>query len=122
MMSHLTDRVGAFLEDIRLIDPVRHQLIEAIMQQIAQLDPAITSEVKYGGLLFSKGHAFCGIFSYSQHVSLEFGEGAQLTDTHLALEGGGKQRRHIKLRSQDDIAKKQISFYLKLAYQLALQP
>ncbi|MDR2154724.1 MAG: DUF1801 domain-containing protein [Burkholderiaceae bacterium] len=68
------------------------------------LSPAITEEVKYGGLLFSAAHPFCGVFAYARHVSLEFGNGASLPDKYKALEGAGKLRRHIKLTSPRDIA------------------
>jgi hypothetical protein len=77
----------------------------------------VSEEVKYGGLLFSQGAPFCGVFSYTRHVSLEFGEGASLPDPHQVLEGAGKLRRHIKLGSLQDISDKHVGEYLVLALQ-----
>lgn len=119
----MTDhRVSQLLDDIRLLDEQRHQLVLALRQAVLDLDPAITEEVKYGGVLFSAAKPFCGIFSYSKHVSLEFGDGAALPDPHGVLEGEGKLRRHIKLFSVQDISKKQVREYLGLALSALAKP
>ena len=47
-----------------------------------------------------------GIYSYKDHVSLEFSNGARLDDRNGVLEGSGKLRRHVKLYNKDDIEKK----------------
>lgn len=83
------------------------------------VDPSVTEEVKYGGLLFSAGPPFCGIFSYARHVSLEFGRGNELADPHKVLEGEGKMRRHIKLESGDDLFKKNVREYVVAAFATA---
>lgn len=116
------NKIKALLDDIRFTDPERYRLVEEVRALVLKLDDSVTEELKYGGLLYSTGKAFCGIFSYSQHVSLEFGEGAQLGDMYQVLEGIGKHRRHIKLRSPDDLANKRVSHYLGLVYQRANQP
>lgn len=77
----------------------------------------VSEEVKYGGFLFSSNEPFCGIFSYTKHVSLEFSAGASLPDTFKVLEGEGKFRRHIKLSSADDISGKHVRDYLILAFE-----
>ncbi|MFZ2266819.1 MAG: DUF1801 domain-containing protein [Azonexus sp.] len=114
-----TDRLTRLLEDIRLLDEERYQLVQALRQTILGLDTGVSEEVKYGGLLFSAGQPFCGIFSYARHVSLEFGQGASLADPYGVLEGEGKFRRHIKLISIDDIAAKHVPSYLEQAFKAA---
>ena len=47
-----------------------------------------------------------GIYSYTDHVSLELTQGRLLDDPDNVLEGAGKTRRHIKLRALEDIANK----------------
>jgi len=79
------------------------------------LDPGVSEEVKYGGLLFSAGKPVCGVFAYAKHVSVEFGDGAMLPDEHKVLEGEGKLRRHIKLSTMGDIDQKHVAHYLTLA-------
>ncbi|WP_373974041.1 DUF1801 domain-containing protein [Chitinibacter sp. SCUT-21] len=116
-------KVRAFLDDIALINPERHQLISAIHALILGLDAGVSEEIKYGGILFSAGGSaksaaqpFCGIFSYTAHVSVEFSHGAQLRDEFAVLEGAGKFRRHIKLTSEQDIERKQLPTYLAQAF------
>ncbi|MBA3595351.1 MAG: DUF1801 domain-containing protein [Polaromonas sp.] len=65
---------------------------------------------------------FCGIFSYTKHVSLEFSEGAALPDKFKVLEGEGKFRRHIKLSSIEDVSEKYVREYLVLALRASLKP
>ena len=114
------DRIARLLEDIRLLDQTRFEIVQSLRAMILGLAPSITEEVKYGGILFSDGKPFCGVFSYSRHVSLEFGAGASLTDPHSVLEGAGKLRRHIKLESVQDIDGKHVRAYLAIAHEAAL--
>lgn len=109
------ERISKLLEDIRLLDPERFELVQALREIILGLDSSITEEVKYGGLLFSAEKPFCGIFSYTKHVSLEFGAGATLPDKFKVLEGEGKLRRHIKLSSAQEIYGKHVRDYLVLS-------
>ena len=109
------ERVEHFLEDLRLAGEDRFQLVSRLRALILSVDPKITEEIKYGGILFSAGPPFCGVFSYAKHVSLEFGRGAELPDRHRVLEGEGKLRRHIKLASGQDLFRKNVREYVSLA-------
>ncbi len=73
--------------------------------------------MKYGGILFSNGEAFCGVYSYAAHISLEFGKGAEFPDAHKVLEGKGKGRRHIKITSIEDVKAKHVKHYIGVALQ-----
>lgn len=117
-----TPRITQLLEDIRSLDEDRYALVQALRGHILDLGPSVSEEVKYGGLLFSAVTPFCGVFSYTQHVSLEFGAGASLPDPHQVLEGAGKLRRHIKLTSLQDISGKHVQAYLALALQALAKP
>ncbi|MBK9235067.1 MAG: DUF1801 domain-containing protein [Rhodoferax sp.] len=117
-----TPRVTQLLEDIRALDQDRHALVQALRKHILDLGPSVSEEVKYGGLLFSAGTPFCGVFAYAKHVSLEFGAGASLPDPHQVLEGAGKLRRHIKLTTLRDISDKRVQAYLALALQASAKP
>jgi hypothetical protein len=109
------DRIANFLDDLRLVSEDRHDLIFRVRKIILEADDTISEEVKYGGIIFTAGSPFCGLFSYTNHVSLEFGRGAELPDPHDVLEGSGKNRRHIKLVTQPEIFKKNIREYVQLA-------
>ena len=77
--------------------------------------PAITEEVKYGGILFASRTGFCGVFVYTNHVTLEFGDGSTLPDPHGVLAGKGKLRRHIRIDSEHDLEAKKVGDYINAA-------
>ena len=116
------DRISKLLEDIRLLNQAQFELVQSLREIILGLAPSITEEVKYGGILFSEGPPFCGVFSYAKHVSLEFGAGASLPDKYQVLEGEGKLRRHIKLSSANDVSGKHVREYLALALKASSRP
>lgn len=112
-----SEKITKLLDDLQLYHPDLYLLVSLIRKMIYDLDPSISEEVKYGGILFSQGENFCGIFSYSKHVSIEFSAGASLVDQYNQLQGKGKFRRHIKLNSVQDLQSKHIENYLSLALQ-----
>ena len=114
-----TKSVQELLDDVRLLGDEQLTLVESVRKLVKKTIPSVTEEVKYGGILFASGVQFCGVFAYKQHVSVEFGSGAKITDTLGYLEGGGKGRRHIKLHSAKDIKAKELAHYLPLALEAA---
>lgn len=111
-------RIERLLEDVRHQSEVHYQLVQTVRELVMSLGDDVTEEVKYGGLLFSTKSHFAGVFAYARHVSVELSEGALLADPYEVLEGGGKHRRHIKLRSMADIEARQVGEYVRTAYVL----
>jgi len=112
--------ISALLEDIRLLSEEGHALVQAVRALVKQTFGTVGEEVKYGGILFAvDGVSFAGVFAYKQHVSVEFGQGAAITDPHGLLEGSGKGRRHLKLRVPNDVTDKHLDVYLNLALEAA---
>jgi hypothetical protein len=114
-----TKSVHSLLEDIRLVSETNHGIVEAVRTLIAKTFKGATEEVKYGGILFTSGVQFGGVFAYKEHVSFEFGSGAKINDPFGHLEGAGKGRRHLKLKSVEDIKSKKLAEYLPLALHAA---
>ncbi|GAD22765.1 DUF1801 domain-containing protein [Acidovorax sp. MR-S7] len=114
-----TKSVQELLDDLRLLGGEQLSWVESVRTLVKETIPSVTEEVKYGGILFSSGVQFCGVFAYRQHVSVEFGRGAKISDPFGHLEGCGKGRRHIKLRSANDIQAKELAHYLPLALEAA---
>lgn len=111
--------VQALLEDIRLLGEDKYKIVEAVRTLAAKSFNALTEEVKYGGILFCAEVQFGGVFAYREHVSFEFSHGAKIADPFGHLEGSGKGRRHIKLRTISDIKSKRLAQYLPLAHEAA---
>ena len=114
-----TTSVEQLLSDLALANPDRHALVLSVRAAIHAAVPQATERVMYGGIMVSAPTPFCGVFAYAEHVSLEFGRGCDLKDTHGVLEGQGKFRRHIKLRAGADIAGKHLADYVRQAAALA---
>ncbi len=111
--------VQALVEDIRLVSEANYDIVEAVRALVKRSFTSVAEEVKYGGILFSSQVQFCGVFSYKEHVSVEFGSGATIKDPYGFLEGSGKGRRHLKFISAQDIKNKQLAEYLALAHSAA---
>ena len=111
--------VDALVEDIRTLSEERHATVQAVRALVKKSIKPLAEEVKYGGILFSSGVPFGGVFAYKDHVTFEFGSGAAIIDEMGHLEGSGKHRRHIKLTSVAEITEKQLALYLPLALSAA---
>jgi hypothetical protein len=111
-----TRSVASLLDDMGLLGGDQRLIAEAVRALVHKTLPAVTEEVKYGGILFaSAGVQFGGVFAYKEHVTVEFSKGAAINDSRGFLEGAGKGRRHLKLRAVDDIKARQLAQYLPLA-------
>lgn len=113
--------VQALLEDIRLVSEQNYEIVEAVRALVKKSFETTSEEVKYGGILFTSGVQFGGVFSYKAHVTVEFGSGSKITDTFGFLEGTGKGRRHVKLMSVAQINDKKLAQYLSLALHASRQ-
>jgi hypothetical protein len=114
-----TKSVQNLIEDIRLLSEQNYEMVETIRTLVKKTFKPCEEEVKYGGILFSCGVQFCGVFAYKEHVTVEFGKGASIKDALGHLEGAGKGRRHLKLMSIEDIKNKKVAQYLPLALEAA---
>ena len=109
------ERIKALVEDLRMSHPDIYPIAEQARRLVHNILPQASERVIYGGFMFATEADVCGVFVYTGHASVEFGRGAELADPYGALEGKGKFRRHIKLRSADDIEGKHLSEYVALA-------
>jgi hypothetical protein len=110
------EKVDRLLSDLQLTNLSLYELVQAARSTIYKVVPKATERVMYGGYMFSGAAPFCGVFAYTEHVSVEFGRGCDLDDPHKVLEGTGKLRRHIKLASLSDITAKHLASYVDAAY------
>ena len=58
---------------------------------------------------------FCYITVQRDHINLGFNYGAELPDPERLLEGPGKQLRHVKIRSEEDLARPALRRHLETA-------
>ena len=89
----------------------------ALKALVADIAPQVRFVPKYGGEVMclepsSDTRFVGGMFTYKDHVSLEFSQGNSLLDPASHLEGKGKLRRHLKLHSLEDIERKSAKDFL----------
>ncbi|MBS1791115.1 MAG: DUF1801 domain-containing protein [Acidobacteria bacterium] len=63
--------------------------------------------------------AFCHIAVYSKHVNLGFNYGATLSDPDGMLIGSGKQVRHLKVSSPEELRNLHLRRFIQLAIEQA---
>ena len=102
-------------------------LTQWMMNTVARHAPDTGHRPLYAGLVFERElgvpkTCVCGIYAYSEHISVEFTHGAALADPMGVLEGAGKHRRHIKLRSMGDILAKDVEGYIASAFAAGAEP
>jgi len=105
--------VQNFLSDIEIVDKEKLLILQELRKSVFNFFPDVTEEIKYGGIVFINDDLFSGIFIRKNHVSFEFVNGIEMNDPNKLLEGNGKLRRHLKIRSLEDIKDKEVQFFVK---------
>jgi len=107
------NKINEFLDDLKLLPNNPHKRVLEIRNMFLKANPHLLEKIMYGGLTFhSSAGLLGGIFSYKAHISVEFSDGANFPDPEGLLEGGGKRRRHLKIRSFEDIKNKKTAAFV----------
>jgi len=104
-----------FIDNIKVIDPVKYQILIKLREIVFDHYPMVREKIMYGGIIFSFKEDFGGVFVYQKHVSIEFSHGYKFEVPENVLEGKGKYRRHLKLKSIEDIETKKVGSFIKQA-------
>ena len=107
------EQVQRHLEEIMMFNDEQFNILQKLREIVFKAYPKTNERIMYGGIMFSLNDDFGGIFVRKNHVSFEFGNGFAMADPDKLLEGSGKFRRHLKIRSLSDIYDKKVSFFVK---------
>jgi Domain of unknown function (DU1801) len=69
----------------------------------------------YGPTSRAIADCVCMISVHRRHANLRFTDGANLDDSYGVLEGTGKRMRHIKVKAESDVGRREIRAYLRQA-------
>ena len=109
-------RVNDFLSDIKSLSNNQSEIVLSIRDLFLDASEGLDEDIKYGGIVFSLSKGLLGgIYVYKEHISIEFSNGADFTDTDSILEGSGKHRRHLKIYSPKDVAQKKSGDFINQA-------
>ncbi len=110
------DTVNDFLNDIQFKSLDHFEIMILIRDLFLNANSHLVEDIKYGGLVFTlEDNLIGGIYSYKEHLSIEFSGGAYFTDANSILEGKGKKRRHLTVITEDDIATKNCAYFIDQA-------
>lgn len=110
----MNSRIETLLEDFKAVSDEKYQVVKKVVELAQKLNSHVKLDVKYGGIVFlTNNKLVSGVFLYKNHVSVEFSNGNELKDSSGLLEGKGKNRRHLKLFSVEDIESKKLESFLK---------
>lgn len=104
------------------MDPDLAQSISDAVKDLARAAaPDVSLQPKYGGEVLIPGAnapkaIIGGIYVYEDYVTVELSNGAGFADPDGVLEGKGKARRHVKLRSLEDLATQSVAQFLNQAF------
>ncbi len=114
-MKSKNEKVTQFLIEVQEVSPEKYQILNALRKIIFDINTNTEERMMYGGIMFSSGEDFGGIFASKNHISFEFSQGYKMNDPQKLLEGAGKFRRHLKIKNIEDIEAKQVNFFVKQA-------
>ncbi|MEE9449171.1 MAG: DUF1801 domain-containing protein [Ignavibacteriaceae bacterium] len=115
-MKSKNKKVQNFLDEIMMIDPEKHNPLLEMREIVYDVYPETNERIMYGGIMFSINFEdFSGLFVRQKHISFEFSKGFLMKDPNKFLEGNGKYRRHLKIRTNADIKNKKVIFFVKQA-------
>ncbi|MEO9870730.1 hypothetical protein [Ekhidna sp.] len=94
------------------IQKLTFELRDFITDLVPQINELIWDNYNAVAIAYSKSEklkdAFCHISVYAKHVNFGFNRGAELINTSVELNGGGKLIRHISVKDFQSFPKKDI--------------
>jgi hypothetical protein len=83
--------------------PHVQQIAHAVYDLVADVDPDLSRMKRWGFPGFVGNSTIATVCGQPNHVNLQFFYGAHLPNTNDLLEGTGKDLRHIKFRSLEEV-------------------
>ena len=115
MKKSNNEQVQKFLEEIMMFEDEKFDILQELREIVFKNHKETGERMMYGGIMFSLEDDFGGLFVRKNHISFEFINGFLMNDQKKLLEGTGKSRRHLKIRSLADIKDKDVDFFVKQA-------
>jgi len=91
------------------------EIMETIRKLIHKSVPGVTEEFKWSRPVFNAPKGFAYLKTSKAYVTLGFYNAQKLDDPENRLEGTGKDMRHVKLKTPDDIDPELFSEWIRKA-------
>lgn len=113
----MDQKIERFIADL---PEAKRELTLRVRDIMLKSDSNLQEDIKWGNLTFIYNGNVAFIYTYKSvpYINLGFMRAVELTDPKKLFEGTGKGMRHIKIASDKDIDKKQITAWTREAIQL----
>jgi len=109
-----------FKKFVSVLEPDKKAIVHALRKAAQGVSTDIAEDIKWNALCFFKDdRAFIGIKPYKNYVSVIFDHGSEMTDELGVLEGSGKQMRHIKIHTLEEIKQKKVVQYIRNSHSVS---
>ena len=105
--------VQNWLEELQAFDAEKFATVVDARKIVFAAYPKVSERIIYGGIMFTQDDDIGGLFVSKHHVSFEFTQGYTFKDPKKLLEGTGKYRRHLKLKTRNDVEGKEVAFFVE---------
>jgi len=104
---------------VRDDNPELRRVVRALRSFVKKTVPGVKETVNSWGIpTFEKPDPFCFYMVGKNHVTFGFHYGTSLDDPQALLEGTGKNLRHVKLRTVEDLKRKGLRGLVQAAVRL----
>lgn len=104
-------------EYIDKLDSPQKKIVKELRRIVANHSSDIKEEIKWNVPTYSRCKNICSIMVHKKHVNFQVFCGAHIKDAQ-ELEGTGKDMRHLKLSTLDEVDETKVEKYLKQALEL----
>ena len=99
-------------------DPSIRQIAQAVRNLILSTAPDLRESVKWSNPVYEKRGKVAYVSATDAYVTLGFFKGAAISDPRGSIDGTGKDMRHVKIRSLEDMDMDQLSAFVAEAVEL----
>ena len=114
--------IANYSPDIQKLARLSRDLIFAVLPETVEVVWEKQKTVGYGTGAKKMSEQFSWLAPASKHVTFGFYYGAELPDPEGLLEGTGKLLRHVKIKSEQDLAKPALRELLERAIRHRVPP
>ena len=97
------------------LHPELRQVAEAPRRLILESEPKLTEAIKWGNPVYEMNGKVCYLAATNAYVTLGFFNGASLNNAQTQMEGTGKNMRHVKVPSLQDIRRELYTSWVREA-------
>ena len=111
-----------FNDLLELATPALRPIMLGLRDMVFEIDPKVCEVVRLGDRAATYGvgpkkmsQGYCYIMPHKNWINLGFFQGAHLLDSAALLEGSGKNMRHVKIHTLDEVGRIEVATLVRAA-------